>query len=94
MAFLGFAVSLVIGLWVGNPFITVVTRALAVLFLFYILGCVLAGLGQKVIVENFEIEAEIINAKAQTENDEFSDDVDSENETSSINQVSESAPAA
>ena len=62
MAFLGFGLSLIIGLWVENSFVTVVSRGIVVLFLFYIIGCFLAGLGQKVIVENFEAEAEVIKA--------------------------------
>ena len=60
LAFLGFSVSLIIGLWVNNPFVTVILRALCVLVLFYILGCVLSVIGQKVVKENFEKEIEIL----------------------------------
>ena len=56
MALLGFSTSMFIGLWVDNPFITVVMRSLGVLILFYILGYFLAGIGQKVVEENFNNE--------------------------------------
>ena len=58
MAFMGFAATLVIGLWVNNPFITVIQRGLLVLVLFYPLGCLLAALGQKVVKENFDAHVE------------------------------------
>lgn len=58
MAFLAFTISLFIGLLVNNSFITIVSRGLVVMFVFYVLGCVLAGMGQKVVRENFEDEAE------------------------------------
>ena len=53
MGLLGFSFSLVIGLWVQNPFATVVLRAVAALVIFYILGAVLSVIGQKVILEDF-----------------------------------------
>ena len=56
LGFLGFSVSLIIGLWINNPFVTVVLRAVWVLVLFYILGCMLSVIGQKVIKENFAKE--------------------------------------
>ena len=65
MAFLGFSLSLIIGLWVNNPFTTVVSRSLVVLFFSYILGLILAGIGQKVIIENFDIERESLTAHAE-----------------------------
>ena len=58
MAFLGFTFSLFIGLWANNSFVTVVQRGLLVLILFYLLGCLLAGLGKKVILENFDAHVE------------------------------------
>jgi len=73
MAFLGFGVSLLIGLSVGNTFVTVVTRGLVVLFLFYLLGYVLAGLGQKVVIENFDAEAESLQNDAQANPDTSAD---------------------
>jgi hypothetical protein len=54
LALLAFSVSLIIGLWVNNPFITVVQRSVFVLVLFYPMGYVLSVLGQKVIKENFD----------------------------------------
>ncbi len=68
MAFLGFSLTLIIGLWVDNSFVTVVQRAVVVLVLFYILGCVLSVLGQKVIDENFEAEARAMQEKFEREN--------------------------
>jgi len=65
MAFLGFSLSLIIGLLTGNSFVAIVTRAVVILFLFYILGCLLAGLGRKVIVQNFQAEAEAIAEAAK-----------------------------
>ncbi|MCP4710253.1 MAG: hypothetical protein GY869_16640 [Planctomycetes bacterium] len=56
LSLVGFGISLIIGLWVDNPFVTVVLRGLWVLVLFYILGCLLSVIGQKVIQENFENE--------------------------------------
>ena len=64
LAFLGFSVSLIIGLWINNPFVTVVLRALCVLVLFYILGCLLSVIGQKVIQENFEKEIKILQEES------------------------------
>ena len=54
LGFLGFSTSLIIGLYVNNNFVDIITRALVVLVLFYLLGYVLALLGQKTIQENFE----------------------------------------
>ena len=66
MAFLGFTAALLIGLWVNNPFVTVVQRALMVLILFYPLGCLLAVLGQKVIKENFDVHVETVRNKKKS----------------------------
>ena len=63
MAFLGFSLSMLIGLWVDNPFTTVVFRSLFIMLLFYLLGCLLASLGSRVIVENFEAEKESMTNK-------------------------------
>ena len=54
MAFLGFGASLIIGLYAGNPYTTVVLRALTVMFFFYTLGCILAAIGHKIVRENFD----------------------------------------
>ena len=62
LSLVGFGISLIIGLWVNNPFVTVVLRGLWVLLLFYILGCLLSVIGQKVVQENFENE---VNANEQ-----------------------------
>ena len=62
LSLVGFGISLIIGLWVNNPFVTVVLRGLWILLLFYILGCLLSVIGQKVVQENFENE---VNANEQ-----------------------------
>ena len=54
LAFFAFAVSLIIGLYVGNSFVTLVLRSLVVLILTYILGVILTSLGQKAVMENLE----------------------------------------
>jgi hypothetical protein len=64
-AFIGFSLSLIIGLWVDNTFVTVVLRSLFIMLVFYLLGCVLFLLGQKAVQENFEAEAQKILAKQQ-----------------------------
>jgi hypothetical protein len=85
IAFLGFGLSLVIGLWVNNPFNTLVLRSLVVLLVFYIIGYILAALGQKAIQENVDTEIETHQqALAEQQNDqqtppETSDNVQTEN---------------
>jgi len=69
LAFTGFAMSLFIGLYVDNPFTTVVLRALAVMALFYVLGIFLASLGHKAIQENFNQEVERQKQMAQESSD-------------------------
>ena len=64
-ACIGFSLSLIIGLWVDNTFVTVVLRSLFIMLVFYVLGCVLFMLGQKAVQENFENEAQNIKAKQQ-----------------------------
>jgi len=76
MAFLGFTAALIIGLWVNNPFVTVVQRALMVLVLFYPLGCLLAVLGQKVIKENFDVYVENIGKEGQSQGEPDVTDVE------------------
>ena len=65
MAFVGFSLSLIIGLYVGNSYITIVWRSLGVMAVFYILGCILSSIGQSVIRENFDDEVERLAAESQ-----------------------------
>ena len=76
LAFLGFSVSMFIGLWVENPFVTIVGRSTLVLFLFYILGCILASLGNKVIEENFKAETEAISAKRENKDESSPENIE------------------
>jgi len=64
-AFIGFSLSLIIGLWVDNTFVTVVLRSLFIMLVFYVLGCALFVLGQKAVQENFEDETQKILARQQ-----------------------------
>ena len=45
---------MIIGLVVNNPFTTLVLRSLFVLLVFYLMGCLLAFLGNLIVKENFE----------------------------------------
>ena len=69
VAFVAFSVSLIIGLLVNNPFVTVVLRSLFALMVFYFLGLIIAGLGQMVIIENFNAESEALIAQAVAEHE-------------------------
>lgn len=64
-ACIGFSLSLIIGLWVDNTFITVVLRSLFIMLVFYVLGCVLFILGQKAVQENFDQETQKLQAQQQ-----------------------------
>ena len=74
MAFLAFTTSMIIGLWVNNPFVTVIGRSIMVMFIFYALGAILSLIGQKVIRENFDAQAEILLDNAQQKNEETVDE--------------------
>ena len=73
MAFLAFTVSLIIGLYVDNPFVTVIGRSILVMFIFYMLGAMLSIIGQKVIKENFDAQADALQNESQQELDETID---------------------
>jgi hypothetical protein len=64
-AFLGFGMSLIIGLCAQNSYTTIIMRALTVMLLFYFLGIALAYMGQKVIEENFKAEVAAMEAEEQ-----------------------------
>lgn len=89
LAFFAFAVSLIIGLYVGNSFVTVVLRSLVVLILSYILGVILTSLGQRAVVENLEREitkfhsdaeqdSQISRAASETPDDAFASQINAE----------------
>ena len=88
LAFLGFSFSLIIGLWVNNPFVTVVLRGLLVMVLFYVLGCLLSIIGQKVIQENFNNEVKEIEAAVQSREETVSN----ETVNAAENQTPEASP--
>ena len=64
MGFMGFTISLIIGMLADNTFITVVLRGLAVLVAFYLLGLLVATIGHKAVEENFKNEMEALQAAA------------------------------
>ena len=76
-AFIGFSLSLIIGLWVDNTFVTVVLRSLFIMLVFYVLGCLLFMLGQKAVQENFDQETQKILARQQApETDESGEEAE------------------
>ena len=93
LGFLAFAVSLVIGLWTENPFITIVSRSLIVMGLFYILGCCLAGIGQKVINENVENEKQRIQQEIAAEIESL-ENTKTQNTNTNQEVPAETAPAS
>ena len=62
LGFLGFGLSLIIGLIIQNSYITIVARSLVVMIVFYILGNIMFAIGQKVVNQNFDEEVETIHA--------------------------------
>jgi len=72
MGLLAFSVSLVIGLVVNNSFVTIVARSLLVLFLFYLLGCVLSALGQIVVKEHFDRQVRALESQTVAAQDDLS----------------------
>ena len=54
LGFLAFAVATISGVVVGNPLGTIVGRALAALFAFYVLGRLLGWLAERVLAEREE----------------------------------------
>ncbi len=96
MAFVGFSISLIIGLYAGNSYITIVSRSLGVMAVFYILGCILSLIGQKVIRENFDDEVERLAAELQETDagDVVPYDESQENTGDVIADVSDSEPLA
>ena len=73
-ACIGFSLSLIIGLWVDNTFVTVVLRSLFIMLVFYVLGCVLFMLGQKAVQENFDQETQELQAKQHISETDESDE--------------------
>ena len=77
-AFLGFSMSLIIGLYAQNPYTTIILRALTVMVLFYLLGSALAYIGRKVIMENFDAEVAAMKAQKQLSKESSSKHADME----------------
>ena len=67
LSFVAFATALVIGLVSDNDYLTIVTRALTCMFVFYVLGTVVGHIGQIAIEESFEREKEAIDGEIKAE---------------------------
>ena len=65
LALLAFSCALIIGLCVGNPFVSVVFRALQIMLVFYVLGLILGIIGEKAVKENFDAEADMVRKQMQ-----------------------------
>ena len=92
MAFLAFTTSMIIGLYVDNPFTTVIGRSVLCLFVFYILGAILSVIGQKVIKENFDAEAERLLQKSSVQSDDTLD-IPQDNTDENSSEAQELEPA-
>lgn len=80
LSFVAFATALMIGLVSGNDYLTIVTRALTSMFVFYVLGTILGRIGQIAIEESFEREKQAIEEeiKAEFEHKKSSGNLDDE----------------
>ena len=67
LSFVAFATALIIGLVSDNDYITIVTRALTIMVVFYVLGAVLGRVGQIAIEESFERDKAAIEAEVKAE---------------------------
>lgn len=78
LAFLGFGFSLIIGLFTGNSFVTIVFRALIVLFFAYIFGCIMSLIGQKIVHDNFQTEIDAVEAVQREPSENMEQQLESE----------------
>lgn len=62
---MAFSVSMFVGLFVGNDFITVVSRSIVALFVFLVLGMVVSMIGQKIVLENFKAETKALDEESK-----------------------------
>jgi hypothetical protein len=58
LAMIVFAVCLLAGINAGNPFTTVVTRAMLAMLVTLVIGLILGAMAQKMLDENLRIEQE------------------------------------
>jgi uncharacterized membrane protein YfcA len=58
MSLVAFVVCLLVGLQIGNPFGTVVTRALLAMAATLVIGLIIGAMAQKMLEENLKIEEE------------------------------------
>ena len=64
MALVAFALCILMGLQVGNPFTTVVSNALVALAVTFVVGLVLGAMAQKMLDENLAAAAAAEDAAA------------------------------
>ena len=67
MALVAFAICILVGLQAGNPFSTIVLKALVALFVTFILGLVIGTMAQKMLDENLAPRAAPPKNPANTE---------------------------
>jgi hypothetical protein len=58
LAMIVFAVCLLAGLNAGNPFVTVITRALLAMLVTLVIGLIVGSMAQKMLDENLKTEEE------------------------------------
>ncbi len=82
LSFVAFATALIIGLVAENDYVTIVTRALSAMAVFYVLGVILGHVGQVAIEQSFERQKEAIEQEVKNEFDiedaELVDSVDAD----------------
>ncbi len=94
LAFIGFSMSLIIGLFAQNSYTTVVSRALYVMMVFYMLGLFISVVGDRVIQENFNQEIEILESQLESKVSEVADSSGAEPRSSNSAVAAEPVPVS
>ncbi len=82
LSLIGFSVAIIVGLWIGNPFETILSRAWLTLVMFFILGAFAGAIVQAVIDEHrlqkmMELQQQYAE-QSETENDEQNNNASNE----------------
>ena len=67
LSFVAFATALIVGLVAENDYVTIVTRALSAMAVFYVIGNILGRVGQVAIEQSFERQKEAIEQEVRAE---------------------------
>lgn len=67
LSFIAFATALIVGLLSDNGYVTIVSRALTTMLVFYVLGAVVGKIGNIAMEESFEREKAAIEAEVKAE---------------------------